>query len=95
MHCHNPHNSERRKLLLKSVPQLCFECHSDIEDLATKSKVKHGALSTEKSCLNCHDPHAANVEHNLKALAYHIVPVTILSVLFVIVGVAFRTGGQF
>ncbi len=31
-------------------------------------------------------------EHNLSSLAWHIVPVTIISVLFVIVGVAFRTG---
>ena len=34
-------------------------------------------------------------ESSLKALAYHIVPVTIISVLFVVVGVLFRTGGQF
>lgn len=31
-------------------------------------------------------------ENNLVSLAWHIVPVTIVSVLFVIVGVAFRTG---
>ncbi len=31
-------------------------------------------------------------EHNLRALAWHIVPVTIVSVLFVVVGVSFRTG---
>ena len=31
-------------------------------------------------------------EHKLKALAWHIVPVTILSVLFVVLGVSFRTG---
>lgn len=31
-------------------------------------------------------------EQNLGALAWHIVPVTIVSVLFVVVGVAFRTG---
>ena len=31
-------------------------------------------------------------ECNLVTLAWHIVPVTVLSVLFVIVGVAFRTG---
>ena len=31
-------------------------------------------------------------EQNLGALARHIVPVTIVSVLFVVVGVAFRTG---
>lgn len=32
-------------------------------------------------------------EHNLMSLAYHIIPVTVISVLFVIVGVSFRTGG--
>lgn len=30
---------------------------------------------------------------NLISLAYHIIPVTIISVLFVVVGVGFRTGG--
>jgi putative copper export protein len=30
--------------------------------------------------------------HNLNTLAWHIVPVTLLSVLFVVVGVSFRTG---
>lgn len=29
---------------------------------------------------------------NLKTLAYHIIPVTLLSVLFVYVGISFRTG---
>ncbi len=32
---------------------------------------------------------------NLKTLAFHIIPVTIISVLFVIIGVGFRTGGVF
>ncbi|MFP3874859.1 MAG: CopD family protein [Thiohalophilus sp.] len=31
-------------------------------------------------------------ENNLVALAWHVIPVTIISVLFVIVGVSFRTG---
>ena len=31
-------------------------------------------------------------EQNLGALAWHIVPVTLVSVLFVVVGVSFRTG---
>ena len=35
-------------------------------------------------------PHLS--DRNLGALAWHIVPVTLVSVLFVIVGVAFRTG---
>jgi len=32
---------------------------------------------------------------NLKTLAFHIIPVTIISVLLVIIGVGFRTGGAF
>ena len=31
-------------------------------------------------------------EENLTSLAWHIIPVTVISVLFVIVGVSFRTG---
>ncbi|GGX53466.1 CopD family protein [Saccharospirillum salsuginis] len=31
-------------------------------------------------------------EHNLTQMAWHIIPVTLISVLFVIVGVSFRTG---
>lgn len=34
-------------------------------------------------------------EKNLTSLAWHIIPVTIISVLFVLVGVSFRTGGFF
>jgi putative copper export protein len=34
-------------------------------------------------------------ENNLTSLAWHIIPVTIISVLFVVVGVSFRTGGFF
>jgi putative copper export protein len=34
-------------------------------------------------------------EQNLISLAYHIIPVTVIAVLFVIVGVSFRTGMLF
>ncbi|WP_299587828.1 CopD family protein [uncultured Microbulbifer sp.] len=34
-------------------------------------------------------------KNNLKSLAYHIIPVTVLSVLFVYVGISFRTGWLF
>lgn len=34
-------------------------------------------------------------EENLTSLAWHIIPVTIVSVLFVIVGVSFRTGWSY
>jgi putative copper export protein len=34
-------------------------------------------------------------ENNLKSLSYHIITITVIAVLFVIVGVSFRTGGLF
>ncbi len=34
-------------------------------------------------------------EENLTSLAWHIIPVTIVSVLFVIVGISFRTGWSY
>lgn len=34
-------------------------------------------------------------QDNLPSLAWHIVPVTVVSVLFVVVGVSFRTGGWY
>ncbi len=34
-------------------------------------------------------------QHNLRFLAWHIITVTVLSVLFVAVGVSYRTGGLF
>jgi putative copper export protein len=34
-------------------------------------------------------------DQKLAALAWHIIPVTVVSILFVIVGVAFRTGGLY
>ncbi len=34
-------------------------------------------------------------EKNLRSLAWHIIPVTVISVLFVFVGVGFRVGGFF
>lgn len=34
-------------------------------------------------------------EQNLMSLAYHIIPVTVIAVLFVIVGVSFRTGSLY
>ncbi|HQN39886.1 MAG TPA: CopD family protein, partial [Thermoanaerobaculia bacterium] len=34
-------------------------------------------------------------ETKLRALAWHVVPVTIVSILFVVVGISFRTGWSF
>jgi putative copper export protein len=40
-------------------------------------------------------PRLSESEENLTSLAWHIVPVTVVSVLFVVVGVSFRTGWSY
>jgi len=41
--------------LLKPVNQLCFDCHSEFEEMMTKRAVKHAPAL--KQCTNCHNPH--------------------------------------
>ena len=50
----------------------------------------HFICSRLSECFFDSDPNLS--ERNLTAMAWHIVPVTVVSVLFVVVGVAFRTG---
>lgn len=55
--CHSPHGSGNKYQLLKSVPELCYDCHSDKQE---EVKTPHGAMSEGKSCANCHNPHASD-----------------------------------
>ncbi len=71
-HCHNPHNSTERKLLISEQTSVCFGCHGEIQAVATSSKVKHDALTTEGKCANCHNPHAANIEKLLQQLPFDL-----------------------
>jgi len=46
--------------------KLCDECHDEVVAIAEHSKFPHGATTTEDQCTNCHSPHAADHEYNLK-----------------------------
>lgn len=52
--CHKG-NAKNPGPLLKAVNLLCYDCHSEFEELMTKRAVKHAPAS--KLCTNCHNPH--------------------------------------
>ena len=54
--CHDPHSSPNRKLLVKTIPELCFTCHA--QALFTRKHI-HPPVAQGK-CLKCHNPHAAD-----------------------------------
>lgn len=54
--CHNPHSSDKQKLLQSDVPALCFTCH----DKAEFSKKNVHAPVASGACLKCHGPHSSD-----------------------------------
>ncbi len=93
--CHDPHSSDKQKLLLQfshgpyaarlcsschpkpvdgkvgltaaTVDSLCYECHTQFKAEMAGAGSRHKLLSqSNRSCLECHDPHAANQEYHLK-----------------------------
>jgi len=61
--CHNPHMSERARLLLEPVPELCGECHKPILD-AVRADTGHAA---GEDCTSCHLPHSSTEPRLLTA----------------------------
>jgi DmsE family decaheme c-type cytochrome len=55
--CHDPHGGNLKYLLTKTAGQLCLDCHKNFGGPASKIKFKHDPV--EKTCLNCHNPHAS------------------------------------
>jgi predicted CXXCH cytochrome family protein len=53
--CHDGHRSPRPHLLLKPVPQLCFQCH----DRTPSGGQTFGCArpSDDANCMDCHNPH--------------------------------------
>ncbi|MDD5176546.1 MAG: cytochrome c3 family protein [Sterolibacterium sp.] len=70
--CHNPHNSNSRKLLVQEPLALCTGCHDKIGKLASSASVPHKALSTGAQCSNCHNPHGSAVEKLLVQLPFDL-----------------------
>lgn len=62
--CHDPHQSDNRKLLKKRpAGALCKTCHRKIGE---EGKTKHAPVENEQ-CTACHDPHASEQKALLKA----------------------------
>lgn len=55
--CHDPHTSDRAKLLIADSPALCFNCH-DKKGFSGK-KVVHAAVAGGM-CSACHTPHSSD-----------------------------------
>ena len=73
LNCHKPHGSNEDKLLVTSLPLLCQECHSPIDNpnfghpsgLITSQNMAKGAAPDDRllnrGCLNCHSQiHGSN-----------------------------------
>jgi len=67
--CHNPHSSEFAHELKKPVQETCLTsgCHDDVKQHMAAAPVKHAAMTGEKSCSSCHDPHASPGQDHLLA----------------------------
>jgi len=68
LECHNPHRSPRRYLLQEKLTDLCVRCHEAkaAPVLAANGAWAHGP-SANGQCTLCHDPHAADQPHLVKA----------------------------
>src|SRR3990172_8872292 len=55
--CHNPHSSMDSKLLVSSMPGLCFTCHE--KDSVTGKNSAHPQVAGVL-CTSCHNPHSTD-----------------------------------
>jgi len=67
--CHNPHSSEFAHELKKPVQETCLTsgCDDPVKQHMAAAPVKHAAMTDEKSCSSCHNPHASPGQDHLLA----------------------------
>ncbi len=61
--CHGAHGSEKEKLLSHAGNEVCFECHSDVQEALAATTHKHKPAAED--CKLCHDPHSGNAPYML------------------------------
>lgn len=66
--CHSWSKENKAVVVEKGVPGVCADCHSEVTDLAEKSKFPHAVGS---DCLSCHSPHSSNETKLLKDKVYN------------------------
>lgn len=54
--CHDPHMSDRPRMLKAGGPDLCAQCHGDV---VTAARAGTGHYPAAEDCLNCHRPHTS------------------------------------
>ena len=58
--CHKPPKEGKVVLTAASTGELCFQCHSDMQERLKSAKSKHTLLASDvNTCTDCHDPHAS------------------------------------
>ncbi len=71
--CHPAPVAGEVQLTKADVDSLCYECHTQFKAEMGGTKSQHKLLSQSKrSCMECHDPHAANQEYQLKKPAQEL-----------------------
>jgi predicted CXXCH cytochrome family protein len=65
--CHPAPVDGKVALTATTVDSLCYECHTQFKAEMAGAGSRHKLLSqSNRSCMECHDPHAANQEYHLK-----------------------------
>jgi predicted CXXCH cytochrome family protein len=63
--CHTPTGAEHPQAnvrgynLADELPELCYMCHTDIQENSGTMPVVHGPMNDKASCMNCHNPHSS------------------------------------
>jgi predicted CXXCH cytochrome family protein len=71
--CHPEPAKGKVTLAAANVDALCYQCHSQFKAQISGTKSRHKLLSqSDHSCMECHDPHAANQEYHLKKPAQEL-----------------------
>jgi predicted CXXCH cytochrome family protein len=71
--CHPAPVDGKVGLTAANVDLLCYDCHANFKGEMAGAGSRHKLLSqSNRSCIECHDPHAANQEYHLKKPAQEL-----------------------
>jgi predicted CXXCH cytochrome family protein len=71
--CHPAPVDGKVGLTAANVDSLCYDCHANFKAEMAGAGSRHKLLSqSDRSCMECHDPHAANQEYHLKKPAQEL-----------------------
>jgi predicted CXXCH cytochrome family protein len=71
--CHPAPVDGKVGLTAANVDSLCYNCHTNFKAQMDGAGSRHKLFSqSDRSCMECHDPHAANQEYHLKKPAQNL-----------------------